>query len=88
MFKPMKLIKEYLASMTMHYDGLLGGFRLLGAVLVELLGGKVHFNIVGALGMDLETELTSVLVNVKGVEGRGAERAYGFKQILPSDVDI
>ena len=30
MLKPMKLIKRYLSWMTMHYSGLLGGFRLLG----------------------------------------------------------
>ena len=30
MFKPMKLVNRYLSLMTMHYSGLLGGFRLLG----------------------------------------------------------
>ena len=35
MFKPMKLIKRYLSWMTMRYNGLVGGFRLLG----DSLGG-------------------------------------------------
>ena len=35
MFKPMKVIKVYLSWMSMHYSGLLGGFRLLG----DSLGG-------------------------------------------------
>ena len=40
--------------------------------------------------MVLETGLTSVLVNVKGLGGgggRGSERSDGFKQVLPSDVN-
>ena len=65
----------------MHYNDLVGGFRLLGAVLVELLGG-VGFSVSG-FEMDLEVELTLVLVSVNGIfflgggeGGRGAERAY------------
>ena len=46
----------------------------LGAALVELLGGEVVFNIVGAFGMVLETELTLVLMNMNGVGGAGALR--------------
>ena len=41
---------------------------------MELPGGEVDFNIVGAFGMDLETTLTLVLVNVKGLGGAGALR--------------
>ena len=63
--------------MTMHYSDLVGGFRLLGAALVELLGG-VGFSVSG-FEVDLEVELTLVLVNVNGLGGgggRGAERTY------------
>ena len=35
MFKPMKVIKGYLSWMTMRYNSLAGGFRLLG----DSLGG-------------------------------------------------
>ena len=35
MFRPMKLIKRDLSWMTMHYNDLVGGFRLLG----DSLGG-------------------------------------------------
>ena len=59
----------------MAYDGwnLLGGFRLLG-VLVVLLGGVMDFSTVDAFGMFLETGWTLVLVNVKGLWGAGALR--------------
>ena len=47
----------------------------LGTALVELLGG-VAFSVSG-FEMDLEVELTLVLVNVNGFFfGRGAERTY------------
>ena len=43
----------------------------LGAALVDLLGGVMDFKIVDGSGMVLETGLTLVLVNVKGLgEGR------------------
>ena len=43
----------------------------LGAALVDLLGGVMDFNTVDAFGMVLETGLTLVLVNVKGLGGAG-----------------
>ena len=55
----------------MYYSGLLGGFRLFGDSLVELLGGEVDFNVVHGFEVDLEVEFTLVLVNVKGLGGRG-----------------
>ena len=70
MFKPMKVIKGYLSWMTMLYNGLIGGFRLLGTALVRLLGGEVDFSVDG-LEMLLEVELTLVLVNVNGFGGQG-----------------
>ena len=36
----------------------------LGTALVELLGGEMDFNVVNGFGMDLEFELTLVLVHV------------------------
>ena len=71
---------------------LLGGIGCLGAALVDLLGGDMDFNIMDdGFVMDLETGFTLVLVNVNclgggGGGGRGAERAGGFKQVLPSDI--
>ena len=59
----------------------------LGAALVGLLGGDMDFKIVVGFVMTLENGFTFVLVNVNGSGGRGAERTYGFKQVLPSDVD-
>ena len=44
----------------------------LGTALVDLLGGVMDFRTVDAFGMFLETGLTLVLVNAKGL--RGAER--------------
>ena len=44
----------------------------LGAALVEVLGGEVDFNIMDVFGIALETVLTLVLVNVKGLGGTGA----------------
>ena len=61
----------------MYYDGctLLRGYRLLlGAALVGLLGGVMDFNTENGFGMVLETLLTSVLVNVKGLVGAGVLR--------------
>ena len=46
----------------------------LGAGLVGLLGGVMDFNTADGFGMALETGLTLVLVNVKGVGGAGALR--------------
>ena len=43
----------------------------LGAALVDLLGGVMDFNTVDAFGMVLETGLTLLLVNVKGLGGGG-----------------
>ena len=40
MFRPMKLIKRYLSWMTMHYNDLSGGFRLLG----HSLGGVARWS--------------------------------------------
>ena len=53
----------------------------------------MNFKSVDGFVMALETGFTFVLVNVNdlgvwgGGGGRGAERTYGFKQVLPSDVD-
>ena len=73
MFEPMKVIKGYLSWMMMHYSGLLGGLGCLGTSLVELLGEKVDFNVVSGSEVDLEVELTLVLVNVKGLGGGGEQ---------------
>ena len=59
----------------------------LGTALADLLGGVMDFKIVDDFGMVLGTGLTLVLVNVKGLGGRGAERTNGFKQVLASDVN-
>ena len=55
----------------MRYNGLLGGFRLLGTALVELLGGEVDFKVVDGFEVVLVDEFTLVLVNVKGLRGGG-----------------
>ena len=39
MFKAMKMIEGYLSWMVMHYNGLLGGLRLLG----DSLGGIIRW---------------------------------------------
>ena len=64
----------------------------LGAAFVDLLCGKMDFNTVDGFGRIWETGLTSVLVNVKGLEvggggGRDTERTDGFKQVFPSVVN-
>ena len=46
----------------------------LGTALVVFLGAIMDFSTVDALGMFLETGLTLVLVNVKGLGGAGALR--------------
>ena len=46
----------------------------LGTALVDLLDGVMEFSTVDAFGMFLETGLTLVLVNVKGLGGTGALR--------------
>ena len=46
----------------------------LGAALVDLLGGEIDFNTGDGFGMVLETGLSLVLVNVKGLGGAGAVR--------------
>ena len=51
------------------YLEVLGG---LGTALVDLLGGVVDSNTVDVFEMVLETRLTLVLVNVKGLGGAGA----------------
>ena len=58
----------------MAHDGwnVLEGLGCLGTALVDLLGRVMDFSTVDALGMFLETGLTLVLVNVKGL--RGTER--------------
>ena len=60
----------------MAYDewNLLGGFRLLGGSLGGLVRWSDGFNTVDAFGMLLETGLTLVLVNLKGLGGAGALR--------------
>ena len=63
----MKVIKGYLSWMMMHYSDLLGGFRLFGTALVELLGGEVDFKVVGGFEVNLVVEFPLVLVNVKGL---------------------
>ena len=72
----------------MANDGwnLLGGYRLLGGSLGGLVGWNDGFL---TPRMVLETGLTLVLVNVKGLWGAGALREpIDSKQVLPSDVDI
>ena len=62
----------------------------LGTALVEVLGGEVDFKVVGDFEVSLVDEFTLVLVNVKGLGrggGRGAERAYRFRQVFPSDIN-
>ena len=46
----------------------------LGAAFVDLLGGVMDFSTVDVFGMVLETGLTLVLVNEKGLGGAGALR--------------
>ena len=46
----------------------------MGTALVELLGGKVDFKVVGGFEVDLVVDLPLVLVNVKGLGGAGALR--------------
>ena len=46
----------------------------LGAALLGLLGGVMDFNTANGFGMVLETGLTLVLTNVKGLGGVGALR--------------
>ena len=88
MFKPMKVVKGYLSWMTMRYSGLyLEDFDYLGTALVELLGGEVDFEVMDGFEVILVDEFTLVLVNVKGLGGRGAESTYRFKQVFPSDID-
>ena len=64
----------------------------LETALVDLLGGDMDFSTVNAFGMFLETGLTLVLLNVKGLGGggggEGAERTDRFKQIFFSDVYV
>ena len=52
---------------------------LLGGIawwkcMVELLGGEVDFSVLSGFVVDLEVELTLVLVNVKGLGGGGGEQ--------------
>ena len=56
---------------------------------MEVLGGEVVFE-VDDFVVTLEPEFTWVLVKVKGLGGeggRGAERADGFKQLFPRNID-
>ena len=46
----------------------------LGTALVELLGGKVDFKVVGGFEVSLVVEFPLVLVNVKGLGGGGQGR--------------
>ena len=46
----------------------------VGAALVDFLGRMMDFNTADGFRMVLETELTLVLVNVKGLGGAGALR--------------
>ena len=48
----------------------------LGTALVELLSGEVDFNVSG-VEVDLEVQLTLVLLNVKGLGGGGAGALRG-----------
>ena len=43
MFRPMKVVKGYLSWMMMRYNGLLGGFRLLGDSLGGIIGWQGRF---------------------------------------------
>ena len=60
----------------MAYDGwnLLDVIGCLRAALVDLLGRVMDFNTADGFGMVLETGLTLVLVNVKGLGEAGALR--------------
>ena len=55
----MKLVNRYLSWVTVRYDGIDGGFRLLGESLGGNArpGGQVDFSVHG-FEMDLEVELT------------------------------
>ena len=57
----------------MTYNGLIGGFRLLGDSLNGDLRGEVDLEVDG-FGVTLEPEFTWVLVKVKGLGGAGALR--------------
>ena len=46
----------------------------LGAALVDVLGGVIDFNTVDGFGMVLETELTLLLMNMKGLGEAGLLR--------------
>ena len=46
----------------------------LGAALVDVLGGVIDFNTVDGFGMVLETELTLLLMNMKGLGEAGVLR--------------
>ena len=60
----------------MAYLAVLG---CLGTALVELLGGEVDFNVVSSFVLDLEAELTLVLVNMKGLGGGGGGEAGALR---------
>ena len=70
MFRPMKLSNRYLSWMTVTYNGLIGGFRLLGDSLGGGLRWRGGFDVDG-FEMDLEPEFNLVLVKVKGLGGAG-----------------
>ena len=54
---------------------------------MEVLGGEVDLEVDG-FEVTLEPEFTWVLVKEKGLGGsRSAERADGFKQLFPSNID-
>ena len=61
----------------MAYDGVEPTWEVLGCLarpLVVLLGEVMDFSTLDAFGMVLETGLTFVLVNVKGLGASGALR--------------
>ena len=54
---------------------------------MEVLGGEMVLEVDGFVVV-LEPEFTWVLVKVNGLGGgRSAERADGFKQLFPSNID-
>ena len=58
----------------MQYNGLLGGFRLLGDSLGGVARWRGGFSVVSGFEVDLEVELTLVCGNVNGLGVAGALR--------------
>ena len=73
--------------MTVTYNGLSGGFRLLGDSLSGGLRWRDGFR-GGWFGGGFGGRVHLCARKSKGLRGsRGAERADGFKQLFPSNID-